>query len=335
MNDKEKRAWAYDGCVDHQHINTDVTRFKREPLPWRNVRRNGRLELESPGSMPDRMEEYGPEDDRPFNYQYTPPRPDKQKEVGYRNGLRKREKELDLWKPAKETPDNPNHHEQTPREEEIKASPEFEAWQAEMIRRHRLFTLSALSMADPRSKDFFNIYKVNNDYGFPSRRWNVYPDQITTRISETLRLDQIRVEYAYRILSAMPENQALLKTPPNCPYEPWHWWLVKLRAPIAKVTGLDSRAVDRALCRMAKKDIKQWIRNSNVHAQDFFSVDAWREDLLVAEEYRTAGTRIKSEMWWMGCIIRSSPTPVVYRFRPQRFPHGLHIVEDKKYPQNP
>jgi hypothetical protein len=259
-------------------------------------------------------------------------RPDKGAEKPYRKKIRQMEHEIKLWN--KKDPDDvdvidPN------RKHEIKNSPEFEAWQAEMIRRHRLFTLSALSMADPRSKDFFNIYKVNNDYGFPSRRWNVYPDQITTRISETLRLDQIRVEYAYRILSAMPENQALLKTPPNCPYEPWHWWLVKLRAPIAKVTGLDSRAVDRALCRMAKKDIKQWIRNSNVHAQDFFSVDAWREDLLVAEEYRTAGTRIKSEMWWMGCIIRSSPTPVVYRFRPQRFPHGLHIVEDKKYPQNP
>ncbi len=98
--------------------------------------------------------------------------------------------------------------------------------------------------------------------------------------------EQKAVERAYYELWGKKENQELLRMPHNSPYQPWHWWLIALRPLIAKKTGLDSRAVDRALCRMAKKDIKRNARVRGDWARNTSNTDAWRAELESIEGAR-------------------------------------------------
>jgi hypothetical protein len=285
------------------------------PLPpWQNVRRaDGILELRTPGQrreIPEPLKyenvavAHFNEDTSPADIPDDPDdwlRRDKGAEKTYRTWLKQIDREASLWKPKKDRLVTPK--EDTARECVIKNSPGFEAWKLEMTRRHRILSLGALSMSDERGKDFFNIYKKSTEYRHPAGVWDVYPDQISEPSnSQELWLEDKKVYRAYQELISDTANSGQ-KTPSN--YEPWHWWLIMLRAPIAKRTGIPTKNVDRALCRLTKKWLKRESRIKGDWSQVFSAVDVWQHDLALTK---------RDEFFWMKHIQpRMNTAPVPYR----------------------
>ena len=337
---------------------------------WQNVRRSdGVLELRAPGkwrepqghdavwfdsSVPDVKisDHYNPDSSNEEFSDYGHLDND-DLDLMFGKANRKQIRELNLWnKPLV----NVNVGE-SEREHEIRICPEFEPWMLEMKRRTRKLSLGALSVSNKRSKDFFNIYKKSDKYGFPSRSWDVYPDQINTvrsvsnsmpiktrsynllhfelkgkskkrliriyeetvfpehkngkRSAQRMLLDDRMVARAYREL--LP---GLTRPKSYEPYEPWHWRLDALRAPIAKRTGIDYEKVDSALCRLAKKWLKTLARIKNDWSRATFSVDIWQYHLASRDEDREKNYKSRlshSEIYWMRVIWpRSNPEPSSY-----------------------
>lgn len=304
IGDKEQ-SMTEDVC----HIKLDLTGYRRERPPWQNVRRpDGILELRIPddsyvrpgsdeciwadGFIPDirvaaRYNADISNTALPDRGDKWTNRPDTKAEKEYRKRIGLMEQELKLWKK-----DNDQDPDGSEKERAIRSSPEFKAWQIEMGRRTRLFKLSALSITDPRGCDFSNICDlVTEEDGFTYGIWGVYPSQI--------RLDPYSYnEWAEQQLIERCYNELLIKkmidapssldipTAGNREHLGWTWRANKLRAQIAEQTEIDSRKVDRALCRMIKKDILWRSRIKDDFSKAFSVVDWRHEYFLTIDEKR-------------------------------------------------
>jgi hypothetical protein len=152
----------------------------------------------------------------------------------------------------------------------------------------RLFNLSALSPSNPRGKDFLNIIKlVTDEDGATYGVWNVSPSQITlTPLSPELRLEQKEVEQVCHEI----DPRDLPKWPRNTPYHfLWHWELIQARRLVvkkinakrsmAKKKGISYQAVDRALCRAARKYLRYEAGIKGDWSKARGIVDRWQDKL--------------------------------------------------------